>query len=241
MRHRLKKDFVLDGTLLALGDKVFLQKYKPAGGYEPGEEEEATSSTWDVYSFFTRQVIGKIDKQDLEEYFTPCPDDTTFPTERPKTKGGLGKLRKGLTILLLLGSLGAKAQEEHVKWSWGAVRVDSNVFMVKVEAWIEPGWYLPELFKLPDCELSPVVIDLKHNKSYREMERFSIVMATHKGMDKSCGINFYDETVIYTCPVKRIGHDSTTVKGIIVYQPFNYNHHNSLAPPRSKEFNITIQ
>lgn len=160
MRYRVKKDFVLNGTLLAWGDSLFLQQ---------AQEKEQ----WEVYSLFSRKLIGTITTEQVSEYLN---EDDNMPKER--FKRSTGKTLRDITLLfLVLLPLWGTARQEigkrlkphyeiplhnagknlvgiPIQWNTKLIQVTDNLFELHLMARMDTG-YLIYLINDPDCKFSP--------------------------------------------------------------------------------------
>lgn len=145
MRYRVKKDLVLDSTLLAWGDSLYLQQAQDKG-------------QWEVYSLFTRKLVGIITKEMVDEHLN---EDENSPKEKFTKKGTGNRSIKDITVTLLLFFLPlwgmCQQGKDPVQWHTRIVQTSDDIYELHISATIDSNYFLYPLNNRNKCEICPIL------------------------------------------------------------------------------------
>jgi len=231
MRYRAKNDTILEHegkeTLTAKGDKVYVQQY---------------NDRWKVFSFYSRNIVVCCTKDELMEWF--CPEDEFQKPPRENKFRGRSFGNKLMTALMLIAPLITTAQMSPVKWSYNAVRVDSNYFEFHLRADIYRGWWIYEPNRQEACPYSPIVT-FERSPLMKPIEKLCVIEYAYYADNEEiegvnpplCPVPQYKTSVIFVqlfkMPINRLG----TVKGQIIYQALGRY---VIEPPITEQFSINV-
>jgi hypothetical protein len=222
MRYRVKKDFVLDGALLAIGDSLYIQ-------------QATEQNKWEVYSLFTRKLVKIMTKEEIEEVFY---EDGSTPKDKFIRKGGKSIKDIGLILILFTLPLGAISQNivniqpmEHtgkdpVKWYTKMVQTADDMFELHVSAKIDSNSFLYLLNDRKRCELCPVLM-LEPSPFWTAIEGPDIYYYGNKIPPDRCGslpspycpVVRFTDSVVYIQVIQSKAGRNCSVKGHIQYYP----------------------
>lgn len=245
MRYRVTKDFVLEGTLLAWGDSLYLQ--------------QGSDDKWEVYSLFSRKLVGNIEFGDVKTYLTQVDN----PPKGKYLKRPNVKALKDIPLVLLMFILplwGIAQQKElpegtiwtpnedagsPIHWITTLVQTGDNIYQLHVAAAIDSNYFLYPLNNRKKCELCPIV-KLEPSTKWELVEEPDLYSYGAKLPVDRCGslpspycpVERYTGSVVYIC-VCRVPRSTTRtlIKGIIEYYP---THKDSTGQMRSYRFTKII-
>lgn len=217
MRYRVKKDFVLNGTLLLFGESLFLQK------------EQSKEENYEVYSFFSRQLIGIVNKTEIETYLEQTPSPTGKHAKGNKTF-------KDITLVLLwfIIPLGASSQViipfnlpvDPIRWSTKMVQTEDNIFELHLAAKIDSNWFLYPLNERKKCELCPI-LRLEPSPYWEAIDGPELYYYSSKVPPERCGslpspycpVIRYTDSVMYIQVIRSKVRQNLGVRGYVTYYP----------------------
>lgn len=214
MRYRVKKDFVLNRTLLLFGESLFLQ------------QSQSEEKIWEVYSFYTRQVVGTVNPTEIDLYL----DQEKDPSGRFEKRKGKNTSFKDIPLILFifLLPLGAMCQQgkDPVQWYSKMVQTEDNIFELHLSAKIDSNWFLYPLNERKRCDLCPV-LRLEPNPLWTTIDGPSLyysgttVLANRCGSlpDPYCPVERHLDSVVYIQVIKSVAGRNCSIRGKIEYYP----------------------
>lgn len=229
MRYRVKKDFVLNGTLLAWGDSLFLQQTQ--------HKEQ-----WEVYSLFSRQLVGIITTEMVEEHL----DEYENPPQEKRRDRPKGKSLRDISLALLMFILPLRGITQinvaNIKWTapiqWytNVVQTGNDIYELHVGALMDTNYFLYPVNDRKKCEFCPT-ITLEASSQWELLEAPSLYSYGAKLPVDRCGslpnpycpVERYTGSVLYifVCKVLK-EHKPPMVKGFIEYYLTNKDSTGSL-------------
>jgi hypothetical protein len=214
MRYRVKKDLVLDGTLLAWGDSLYLQ------------QTQDKSPWWEVYSLFTRKLVGIVSKETVEEHLN---EDESSPKEKFMKQGNKSIRDIALTLLVFLLPLWGICQQgkDPIEWYSKIVQTGDDIFELHISAIIDTNNFLYALNERAKCEICPV-LKLEPSPYWVLLDGPALYYA-HKRLpplsggsipSPYCPVERFTGTVTYIQAIRKLpNRTNSVVKGYIEYYP----------------------
>lgn len=220
MRYRVKKDFVLEGTLLAWGDSLFVQQSQ-------GDKKDE----WEVWSLFTRKLIGRMSTNDVALYLN---EDENAPQGKYKKNSG-GRSIKDISLVLALFILPLWGMSQGichtekaspVQWTTKMVQTGDDMFELHLSAKIDSSWFLYPLNERKRCDLCPILM-LEKSNFWEAIGGPELYYYDTKILPDRCGslpspycpVERLQYSVVYIQSIKGLVGQNCSIKGRIIYYP----------------------
>lgn len=145
-----------------------------------------------------------------------------------------------VSFLVLLVTIGAKAQLNPVSWSFSVKKIGDKTYEIHMKATIQQRWHLYSQSQPEDAIAIPTTFTISPNPLFKAEGKIKEVGKMEKMNDATLGVsaNQYSNTVDFVQKVKLKANVKTNFSGNVEYQTCDDK---KCLPPKKVNFSVAIK